>query len=383
VNLVVSGLGDPGDPNEINPGKYINVNWNDDDKDGWDPNDEVYTASYTGDKDDTNIVGGDSDFRDFTISISPSNIPQGSVTLSYPSNVKVWETYTKIDPNTGLSSETDGSYEPNQLPPKLYLEGISGSKEFRDVELKAAFSAGGSTIHEDVVKVTVFEVHLEGLYGFGPQQEDNEKHFDGTTASPPLQPVSSNHAGRISWDDKNADGIKVDFDPNCQYFANCMECQGTVDPNGFVVDPNGLVVDPDSSQNEFDFYIKQDAWARTIMLKGGVWITTDPNKNKWKPDSSLGDRRAQDCTPSDKNHVYAIDGPGTDLIRSTSITHYVQTADFKQAAKIKIDGVWYQCSNFHKWHTRLSTTKQQNGLFTRTNMIYQKLGDGWITVPDI
>jgi len=56
--------------NELSPGKYINVNWDDDDNDGWQPNDTPPNGSYSGDKSDPNIDGGDNDFRSFTVSVN-------------------------------------------------------------------------------------------------------------------------------------------------------------------------------------------------------------------------------------------------------------------------------------------------------------------------
>ena len=46
---VNAGLTEEG---EENPGLYINVNWSDDDGDGWEPNENPPGATYRGDKDD-------------------------------------------------------------------------------------------------------------------------------------------------------------------------------------------------------------------------------------------------------------------------------------------------------------------------------------------
>jgi len=340
-----------------------------DDGDGWDPNDTPPGGSYTGDKDDPNIVGGEypypGDFREFSISISPSGIPQGSVTLSYPGNVKVWETTTKLDPN-GLSSKADSSYEPNQLPLMLYLEGVSGSKEFQDVEVKASYFAVGGAIHEDIVKVTVFEVTLDGLFDYGPQQGDNDKHFDGKTASPPLWPVSSNKRGLISWDDANEDWNKIDPDPNCKYFHNCMECQGTVEPN--------------SVTNQVEFNIKREKWRKSWSKnQGGDWVL-DGGEPDWIDDDGTNDD--EDLTPSGDNHIYSIDGPGF-IKKDLTPDYRVYIGDFREWVEVKLDGIDYQCSDYYKWHAQV-WTKSKDGTndTTRDSLNKQKLGGGWITIPD-
>jgi len=217
-----------GEKDELNPGLYIAANWDDDDGDGWQPNDNPPNGVYTGDKADYHVYdaqkapNGDDDFWVFFLSIAPSNL-SGNVRLTYPSNVAVWETRTKKK-ESGTSSEvpSGSEYSVAQLPKTLYVEGVSGSSTFRDVELKATWLPKSFS---DFVKVTVFEVDLTGKFGFGGQQLDNEvKHsyFEG----------SSDNNGKISWDDGNGNGEYGDPDPNCKYFHNCMECQGTVSPSG-------------------------------------------------------------------------------------------------------------------------------------------------------
>jgi hypothetical protein len=163
--------------NEINPGKYINVNWDDDDSDGWAPNDTPPNGVYTGDKDDPYIVGGDNDFRSFIVSISPSDIPSDfsttKVSVTFGGKVKVWQTNTKKTVLGDSSELTSGDqFKVANLPKQFYLEGVTGSGAFRDVDLKATYVPCDAN---DIVKVTVFEVTLTGLFGYGNQQSDNDK----------------------------------------------------------------------------------------------------------------------------------------------------------------------------------------------------------------
>jgi hypothetical protein len=347
---------------EVNPGKYINVNWNDDDGDGWTPNDTPPNGVYAGDKDDSEIVLGDGDLRLFWVSISPydlsSYFPDTKVRITFPDKVKVWETNTKKKLFGLLSSElpSGSEFTLENLPTICYLEGISGSGGFRDVDLKATYLPCGS---KDTVKVTVFEVTLTGLFGFGPQQpiEENDKRhsfFQG----------SSDKNGKISWDDANADGTKGDLDTNCEYFHNCMECQGTVKPSGV------------TNQVEFDFDRK--CWSRMWTSEDRYDWDLEWDKTPWYPDDLREDD--EDKTVSSEDHIYQTDGPG--LTWDDCPPNYVShVANLKEWVRVKIDGSWYQCSNYYKWHSKVQTQpKGSTGYITREDMAYQRLGSGWIFV---
>ncbi len=347
---------------EVNPGKYVNVNWDDDDNDGWTPNDTPPNGVYTGDKDDSELENGDNDLRLFLISISPDDLPAyfpaTKVYITFPNKVKVWETNTKKKSEFGqmVSSElpSGSEFKIENLPKECYLEGVSGSGAFRDVDLKATYVPCGAN---DTVKVTVFEVTLTGLFGFGNQQADcSVKHstFDG----------SSDKNGKISWDDANADGTKGDNDTNCEYFHNCMECQGTVKPSGV------------TTEAEFDFDRK--CWARMWVSPDGYDWDLDQDKTPWYPDDLREDD--EDKTVSSNDHLYQTDGPG--LPWNDRPPNYVShVADLKEWVMIKIDGSWYQCSNYYKWHSKVQTQpKGITSYITREDMAYQRLGSGWIQV---
>ncbi|MCK4787229.1 MAG: hypothetical protein KAV87_25945 [Desulfobacteraceae bacterium] len=347
------------EPNELDPGKYINVNWDDDDDDGWEPDDTPPYGVYTGDKDDPNIEGGDTDFRSFTISISPSSIktdlPDTHVSVTFGGNVKVWETTTKLDAN-GVSSEVSSGalFAITDLTKTLYLEGVSGSSDFNDVELKATYLPCDAN---DIIKVTVFEVDLDGKFGFGPQQGDNERRhrfFQG----------SSDKNGKISWDDANADGVKDDNDPNCEYFRNCMECQGTVKPSGV------------TTEVEFDFDRK--CWVRMWYSSNGIDWELELDKTPWQPDD--GGDVDEDQSPSPLNHIYQIDGPGLTW-RVRPPNYVVHVGDFKEWVMVKIDGSWYQCSDYYKWYSKVRTQpKGSTWYITRVHIYLQLLGSSWIPI---
>jgi hypothetical protein len=350
---------------EINPGKYINVNWDDDDSDGWVPNDNPPGGVYTGDKDDPEIEDGDNDLRSFIVSINPYDIaadfPESTVSITFPGKVKVWETNTKKKLEFGemVSSElpSGAQFKIANLPKELYLEGISGSGAFRDVELKAMYSLCNA---EDIVKVTVFEVTLAGLFGFGDQQEDNDKKFSAFK-------LSSDKNGKISWDDANGDGVKGDLDLNCEFFHDCIECQGTVNPSGVT--------------NEAQFDIKRDKWRRIWeKLVGGSW-TLVSDATPWQSDDLTNDD--EDLSPSVMDHIYSIDGPGASY-RSRSVTadYFARIGDFREWVIVNIDGAWYQCSNYYKWHSKIYTEPKDETNLTRDSTNLQQLGSGWITVPD-
>jgi len=348
---------------ELEPGKYINVNWGDDDDDGWQPNDNPPGGTYTGDKDDPNIDGGDNDFRSFIVSISPQqtiveDFPNSKVSITFPSNVKVWQTNTKKTVLGESSELTSGAqFVVENLPKELYLEGVSGSSTFKDAELKATWLPKSFS---DIVKVTVFEVDLVGLFDYDNQQDDNDKKhstFGG----------SSDKNGKISWDDANADGIKGDNDPNCEYFSNCMECQGVVMPSGVT--------------NEVVFDIKRDEWVKVWKkLDGASWIEHE-NWTPWQDDD--GTNNDEDLTPSGANHIYSIDGPGFAAKERTATYDYLALiGNFREWVMVEIDSTWYQCSDYSKWHTKLYTEPKDDDYMTRDSWGLQLSGDGWITVPD-
>lgn len=358
---------------EVNPGKYINVNWDDDDDDGWEPNDTPPGGVYTGDKDDPNIDGVDNDIRSFPVSISPGDIktdfPDTKVELTFQGQVKVWETRTKLDANgvsSGVSSGTQFKVE--DLTKTLYLEGVSGSSEFADVNLIATYLPCDAN---DIIKVTVFEVDCSGLFGYDDQQNDNDIEFHTLKAS-------SDKVGKISWDDANGNGDvndPNDTDPNCEFFHNCMELQGTIKPSGV------------TTEVQFDITRKKwrRKWAGSLDGEEVTWSPFDPPPNSWEDDFTMPHPDLdKDLTPSDANHIYQSDPPGLNSkMRFPGVLDYfVQTMNFKQWIDVKIDGIWYQCSDYYKWHSQVYLRPKNETELTRHFWNRQKLNKGWITIPN-
>jgi hypothetical protein len=243
------------------------------------------------------------------------------------------------------------------LPIVLYVEGVSGSGGFRDKEIRATYSCA-----TDVAKLTVFEVDLAGLFGYGDQQGDNSvKH------SQYPHYASSDKNGMISWDDANADGTKGDNDVNCIFFRNCMECQGTVNPSGVT--------------NQVQFDIKRDKWSRAWNITGGGWQPEPPSIPWTSDDTTNAD---EDLSPSTTDHIYSVDSPGLLSRDGTTCDYWARIGDFREYVVVRIDGTWYQCSDFYKWHDKMYLKPKPGGppyYLTRDDMSKQALGGGWITVP--
>ncbi len=358
-----------GEAVEEDPGVYINVNWDDDDGDGWTNNGQPPDATYTGDKADEEVNpaggGGDNDLRLCVLTMySPAG--EGTVELTYPANIKCWGTRTKKDDGESSAIASGEDIDLEDLPLTIYVEGVSGSAAFRDVELKATYSEGDTTV-TDKAKVTVFKVTLTGIFA-GEQQSDNDVHhstFGG----------SSDMNGLISWDDADGDGVpegEGDMDPNCEYFHNCMEDKGTVKPSGVV------------AQVSLDFvrYMQLKFWERN---EGHDWGEPVEETEGWELDDfHQGD---EDLTPSEEDHIflnniYPADGPGfVTKSRPPASDYMVHVDDFKEMATVKIGGISYQCSDWYKWHSRVQVKPKGPSDLTRDDPALQQLGAGWVAIP--
>ena len=347
---------------EENPGVYISANWNDDDGDGWSPTNQAPpSATYTPDKNDTAIPTGDTTFRSFTASVTPSALA-GNVKLTFPANIKVWATDTKTN-SAGSSGVVSGSSV--ILPATLYMEGVSGSSSFRDIDLTGEFMQSGTvaTGVKDTIMLTVFEVGSLGFFS-GTQQVDN------ATARHQFAQASSDMNGIISWDDANGDGTKGDSDPNCVSFHNCMEWQGTVSPSG---------VTTNQVQFELRREIQDILWAKPPNLD---WITIQVRTNQWVNDDTFPQDEVN--IPTAGNHLYKIDGPGVARQTRTEnppVDNMAAVGDLRNWAEVRIDGVLHQCSDFYKWHFQFYLEPKDATNLTRSAMSQQKLGSGWIPIP--
>lgn len=358
---------------EENPGLYVPVNWSDDDGDGWEPNEDPPNGTYKGDKDDDFIGGGaDNDFRPFYVGVNPNNAPV-AVVLEFENNIEVWETWDKKKGvgEDWVSSEVPSgtSYDPQDIPWQLLIEGQSGTQDFRDVSLTATVKYGQNEICSDTVKVTVFEVVLGGLFD-GPQQADCDVKMSDATLWEDL--LSSDRKGKISWDDADGNGVVGDNDPNCEYFHDCMECQGTVKPCGV------------TTQAQFTF--ERDTWCRSwVKVAGEGFWTLVKADIPWQ-DDDWPDDADEDNTPSAQNHIYQIDGPGHGMKSQFTdfgqYTHWAHIMDLRQRVLVSFGGGWRQCSDFYKWHSQIYLKPKNATELTRDAPALQNLGGGWIAVPD-
>jgi hypothetical protein len=374
------------------PGWYINVNWDDDDGDGWTNGAAPPNANYTGDRSDSHISTGDNDLWGFDVTTAYLN--QGNVRLTFgPTGgsttfVRVYRTHTKRFLDGSSSEVTSGTMYPvGAIPGPFYMEGVSGSANFRDLELKAEY-IGPGTADPDIVKVTVFDVSLIGFFGGAnglatPQQVDNDVKF-----SPGYTPGSSNTVGIISWDDKNGDGNKGDEDPECDYFGNVMELQGTVWPRKIAGQAYPVA---------FDFYreIYGRAWGRLFPPRGdGSWIPValkpdmEPGALYWHEDEEIpgspSPNADEDLTVNDQQHIYDTDSPGYPFKTRVEIDYAAYVADFREHVKVQLYGQWFQASAFFKWHAQwyLMPKPFTDDLLTRDAPNKQKLGQDWIAIPN-
>ncbi|HOC03302.1 MAG TPA: hypothetical protein PKK91_07475, partial [bacterium] len=98
---------------EENPGLYISLNNDDDD------------ADTIIDREDNFVSGTDNNLRPLIITCQPSTLT-GNLTLSWGSNVKLWETASK---ETEITKTT---YQATELPKTYYVEGYSVSSSLKD-----------------------------------------------------------------------------------------------------------------------------------------------------------------------------------------------------------------------------------------------------------
>ncbi|HQL65715.1 MAG TPA: hypothetical protein PLS78_07650, partial [bacterium] len=100
---------------------------------------------------DNFVSGTDNNLRPLIITCQPSTLT-GNLTLSWGSNVKLWETASK---ETEITKTT---YQATELPKTYYVEGYSVSSSLKDTEIKLSYTAPDGTTGEDKAKITVYEV---------------------------------------------------------------------------------------------------------------------------------------------------------------------------------------------------------------------------------
>ena len=365
---------------EITPGLYMNVNWDDDDKDGWTNSALPPNAQYTGDRDDSEIAGGDDDLRKFTVRVIPATLP-GGVKLFFGTKVRVYKTNTKTQ--GGVSSlVASGSVIPHDdLPVTLYLEGFTPTPEEKSETLTAAYApTAGETdtpVEEDNIKITVIGVSGTPGGRFSGAQliatENSARH-----SNPNYPSTGSNDTnGRISWNDANGDGTIGDQDTKCQGFHDCMELTNNILPQPLTLLSAGGIV----------FDCKREKLGKAWMrLDGGEWAgVSNATFTVWTDDDATnGD---EDNTPSSlTGAIYDTDIPGftfSSRPNAFNCDYGAQIIDFRETVKVTLYGVAYQCSGWYKWHSSIYIKPHPTDAskLTRDDWTKQKLAEGWIDIP--
>jgi hypothetical protein len=368
------------------PGWYVNVNWDDDDADGWngngwkpdgtlDPNFQGQVSlnpTYTPDKDDSEIApqngNGDDDLWLLRLNAAPlPENPVGTIKLTFSDKIKIWGTNTKKTAGGASSEIASGSEVPlAQLAQAkyLYVEGVSGSGALRDIDIKAELVGGKEIVNSDLVKTSVFEVTWHGFFGDAnggaqAQQTDNEARMSRWH-------VSNDTTGIIS----NTD------DPISIMFHNCMELQGAVAPPDIVNLPVWI-------QPQFDLH--REVWLREYSKTAVGWMVLARNGEPseilpWGDDDLSQDD--EDLTPSAQGHIYDIDGPGyTSDQRPEETLGLALLTNFRQLCSVKLYARDLTCSDYFRWHSQVVLDASgQPGKFKRAAGL-QKLGSGWIEIP--
>jgi hypothetical protein len=382
------------------PGWYLPVNWSDDDHDGWSPAEnapptESSGPTYSGDLTDDFIPDGDRDLFKLYVSMGLVEIdgadPQtvdGDLKLTYDSSrMKIWETNTKKHENGTSSLVPSGTLfnwkEQLYAGAKfLYAEGIQGSTVFQDswIKVEAVNLINAKPADPDEMKVTAFEINTRGIYTDGASKsQDNEVSFV----------VMRGSDNKLGFRDYITDpGIT-------QYFANCMEMQGTIKPPVVVGArfPYGIGIPPEPPPgSEFYQVIGFDSIRYVYGVEfvqrasDGEWmLNPDQEHYQWTYDSLS--TTSQDNTLSSESHIYDTDIPGFGFNQPLTYKAAEQYLDFKEWFRARLYGGMYQISSVAKWHTQtvIELDPGSNLLVRKKdpqgNYVDQKLGDGWIDIP--
>lgn len=398
------------------PGWLSNVNWSADwdSGNGWNPGTTKTTtasvdATYTPDKEipvvSGGIAGGDPDLRKFVVKVTAQDITGNhdwDFRLTFPSSVRVYkDTNTKEDSPVESGTvfrPTDGNHITKTKA--FFLEGLEASAAFRDVQLRVEYVGGNITMLTtvDIVNITVIGVTQQAFMN-GPQHADNKFRFSNITVNGQSRKASRDENGIISWDTgmyptwsmNPPQGEGIDY---CQYFANCMEMQGTVQPPrdvrdsvyyGFADDPSDPQPPPlVLNQPLVKFIQDREAYGVGYAKKGNnPWtIVMAPHLEayKWKPDNNL---TAQHNIPTMSSHIYYSDSPIYIQKTDNQLDYYQYILSYRNRVSVEIYGSTLMCSDWAKWYSQMCLKPKPNqpGFLTRANSQYQILADEWYTIP--
>ncbi|MFT3881174.1 MAG: hypothetical protein QM703_16110 [Gemmatales bacterium] len=335
---------------KLSPGWLSNVNWSDDDGDGWRTlyGPESTITEYIPDRDDTSVPGGDRDLRKFEVQVNGNDTSQDydhSFTLTFGSNVAVYLSNTKA----GGRLESPYIVDTEQMTFRsgfgaeyktFWLEGQEASTAFRDGSLVAEYTP--DCLHNttkrvispmlktsDEVKVTVLGVTNTGIYS-GGQQEDNDARFSDTINVSTR--CSYDEDGQMSWDlPQYMNAPPAGYGASwCKYFHDCIEIQGTVSPPrddnpsqyyGWTDDgwtEGGCIPRPDplpASLVNFSYSQKVIGITWEKFDSEAFWKVSGPRSGEpgegpggspgqWVPDDPISG--AQSVVPSLTDHIYMI-----------------------------------------------------------------------------
>ncbi len=160
---------------ELDPGAFIALNDDDDDRDGVIDFDDGYDKDgIPGNADDENV--DEDDLVELTVrSVLPSALT-GPVTLSKSDpndRIRLWTSAVKGEGNE--VSLPAGYQTPAELPETLYVEGVLRSQAEKDVSLQVAYSHEGIQ-HVDVTKLSVVQVNMS-CQGLNEEHEEDPGGF--------------------------------------------------------------------------------------------------------------------------------------------------------------------------------------------------------------
>lgn len=265
------------------------------------------------------------------------------------------------------------------LNPVFYAESIAGSTSFKDafIQIDMVTIPDGVQMDRltDRVEGTTFEILMtRARYDFSDRAEDNEVDYSGEGGK---WGISDYHNGKISWDDYDGNGTPDeigpgptadDRDPYCNYFANVVEFQFTVN----------VLVPPESEQLGYD--LRREAWGSVSWRSSGQeeWVITVNNVSWVNDDASNFD---EDLPPSAARHIYSVDGPGQNYNTTDGGRDYAaDKTNFEEWSVVRIYLEWYQVSTFTPWHSQIYLKPKPGtpNLLTRDVWDWQKLGGGWL-----
>jgi WD40 repeat protein len=160
VDLNIDGVAET---NEETVGKFM---W-------WNADDENSNGTPDKDEEPAGGIANENDLVKLTLSFIPTNVP-GTVRLTISQGadkIKIWQEQSKQNKLTPSGTPPSLTWSPAAMPTNLFLEGVAGSTNIRDVVIQLAYEPSStSALCSDTVKATVVPLIIIGhasanLYG--------------------------------------------------------------------------------------------------------------------------------------------------------------------------------------------------------------------------